>query len=587
MKTLARGKRMRKIYFIVLCIVWFNLLSCSTTNSISSTQAITTTTTTTTTVEIPYFPMEVGQLDELMKSFSKFNQKFQQTPQIEIKSNLKTTTWNQSYGISRELHHRLNLDLIDFYLYQESYTATSPWESASIEYLFEKDDQIHKYTATRTNPINHTIVMDIKTEPGMRDLLAQYGFSTNSDMEYLNEVVKKSSTNFTAKVGFPYWSKIIGESNVAFLRNLTDVVLNEQVMDVSIWFEADYSSYLITFKCDLTGKYQQQFYRLELELTTSNQVKKFKKQTVSEMGFQIEAARNPENVEHDGNLPVTFVKLSNNQDNWIRYTLHPSHYRLSYHEGAIRIYDESLQEIPLKDSVFQVEEAGVYYLNIIPSYRENYIQMTDLGYTDTVDELVFGTQNGVIQGNMESPIDINRYTFVKGISYQLITISLDQENTTIPQSNFYLQNGYKECNVGRNTCYYFLTPDESVDIQIKSTEPGLFSLNYTYTDVSRTSQTFKNLQEASSYNIDRPIWIGWGTDYAIFTITLENETRFNIEWKYLVVQSHLLFEVYNLDGEKMTGLNPYHYILPAGTYILKFIQGSAVFYPIIRHYPNE
>jgi hypothetical protein len=567
---------MRKLALFSLLFLCIQLVGCNTKVTINSNQTSMisnnhqTTKKTTTIFTNPYVEMDPGQIEEFLNSLSQFQSKFQRSQQLSVETSTNTIVHGPSYSVESQSKSNLDLDLYDFYLLSTVYPQGDSRPNHTTNYLFEKNGQIHRFQHDSDYRIIRSVVLENITQNGIIGLLSQYGLSTDATMDYLGEIVQKTPYIYEAKIGFPYWEKVLGTDNVNFLKTLSNVSLNDEYIMVELSFNQNYTSYVQKFHLDVRGQLSNQYYRLELNITMSQTNTPIEKKSVSEMGFQIPVSITPEDIEFDSN-PYGKYDIVENQDNWIRMYLKAGYYSLSFPDPAeVFLYDDTFQPISFSlYTHFFINHDGYYYLNMHKPYDfgSMYLYMRFMEYTDVVNERIHESQSGVITGYSESRYDVNTYTFSSASKLYLLSVEIDRNQTTIYRFDISLQHDLNECSQQGDPCYYYLTPQQEVTIKVYSKSPGTYVLRYRFIEAVSTPQAINDLHDVSIYNANNPFYVGWGVDKALFKFTINQTGFYAFYMNRYAGYGDWSYRVYDLSGNVIKPSATNIFELDIGTYI--------------------
>lgn len=592
---------MRKIAMFGLFFLCLLLVGCNSTTTFfiptypfetTTNNHQTTTTSKTTSLTDPYVELDQGDIEKFLETLSQFQAKFQASQQLSVRTTTKTIVHRQSSSVHSESKSSLDLDLNDFYLLTTLYPKADISSNYTMNYLFEKNGQIHRFQHDSEFRILRSVVLDPITQTGMIDLLGQYGLSTGSTWDHLGEVVRMTPFIYEAKIGFPYWEMILGKDNVNFLKTLTGVRLNDQYIRVSLRFNQDYTAFVQQFKLDVQGQLNNQFYRLDLDIITSQTNTPIEKKSVAEMGFRVPVSTTPENIEFDSPLSSEY-DIVKNQDNWIRMYLKTGYYNISYPSHAdVFFYDDHFQALPHLSPYnrFYISHDGYYYVNMLKTYDFGImnLKVTFLEYTDVVMKRIGETKTGTITGYSESMYDVNVYTFSSSFKIYLLSVLIDWYATPIHRFDMWLKNGLETCSSpNHQPCLYFLTPHQEVSLSVYTKTPGNFVLHYHLIEAVPTPQSLDEIHDISFYSESKPFYVGWGVERGLFKFSVTEKDSFSIDIRRYIRNVDWSYRIYDLEGNiiKPTGTNVYD--LDIGTYVVEVTSvANTIYVPTITARPR-
>ncbi len=453
-----------------------------------------------------------------------------------------------------------------------------------MNYLFEKDGQIHRFRHDSEYRISRSVVLNPITETGIIELLGQYGLTTEATYDYLGEVIQTSSYVFEAKIGFPYWHLILGTDSVNFLKKLTNVRLYDQYIYVQFRFDPDFTSYVQQYKLDIQGKLNNQYYRLELDISMGQKNTPIEKKSVAEMGFRIPVSTTPENIEFDSPLWGRF-DIIENQDNWIRMYLKHGYYRMNDSNlKSVLVYDDDFQLIPYINDRLYLTKEGYYYVNLLANKTEEvYFHMFDLQYTDVVMKRIGEVKSGTITGYSESEADVNVYIFSSSFKIYLLSILMDWYPTTNERPNIWLANGRETCSSpNQQACLYFLTPQNDITLSVKSKTPGDFVLHYELSEAVPTPQSLDDLHDISYYSQSRPFYVGWGVERGLFKFSITEKNTYSVYIKRYIWLQEWNYKIYDLEGNRVKATGKDIYEFDIGTYVVEVTSvANGIYVPTI------
>lgn len=580
---------MKKIAIIGLLYLLVFLVGCNDTSAYHSQNITSSSHTTTTSLTSPYVEMQPGEIDKLLKFVSLFQTKFQKTQQLSVRTTTKTIVHGPYASVENESKSNLDLDLNDFYLLSTSYPQGDSSPNYSMNYLFEKDGQIHRFSHDSEYRITRSVVLNPITQTGIMELLGQYGLTTGATYDYLGEVIQTSNYVFEAKIGLPYWHLILGADNVNILYKLTNVRLYDQYIYVQFRFNPDFTSYVQQYKLDIQGKLNNQYYRLELDISMGQKNTPIEKKSVAEMGFRIPVSTTPENIEFDSPLWGRF-DIIKNQDNWIRMYLKHGYYRMNDSKlKEVLVYDDDFQLIPYINDRLYLTKEGYYYVNLLADKTEEvYFHMFDLQYTDVVMKRIGETKTGTIMGYSESMYDVNVYTFSSSFKIYLLSVLIDWYATPIHRFDMWLKNGLETCSSpNHQPCLYFLTPHQEVSLSVYTKTPGDFVLHYHLIEAVPTPQSLDEIHDISFYSENKPFYVGWGVERGLFKFSVTEKDSFSIDIRRYIRNVDWSYRIYDLEGNiiKPTGANVYD--LDIGTYVVEVTSvANTIYVPTITARPR-
>ncbi|HAQ57075.1 MAG TPA: hypothetical protein DCR44_06735 [Acholeplasmatales bacterium] len=546
-------------------------------------RATTAATTATTVYQTPYVELPAGQRSELSAALDRFDAALTANPRLIIHTEMDSLAHYPGSSHQNESSLDLQIDLVDFYIFSSLITGST--SNPVIEYLFEEDGNIHRFTADENNDIVRSIAVQDITMENMMDLLSEYGFSDDVSLDYLGDVKMLSSTHFTAKIGFPYWEQVLGTELVATVMQIQDVQFNLQYLDVDILFKSNFSQYVFTTSLDIAGTLQDYSFRLELSIEQEITIRNFEKLAVGDMGFNIPVSPTWNDIEFDVGSRSRHFQVYPNQDNWIRFYLSPGIYERTAFDDQYAIYDAEMNLLTEIRNYLTIPSEGYYYVNMqTDAVDEYYFTLELLDITDITYETIEGVSPGTIVGYAEGEDDFNHYYFPTQPYPYLLVFEFGATAGLLTYSDIELRST-KYCPVGHQVCRFFIDSQRSQEITVYTKKVGPFELHYRLVPLILTGTDPEDLYDISAYDEEHPLMIGVGVESASFLITIQTTGNYQILFQPLDYYGGMNdYQIVVYEGGSVTPTPAFWYRLTPGTYIVT-VTGSQstlwIFYPYL------